>query len=188
MSVTLATMVRRPAVALMVALPLLLAACDGDDGGGDTPTTTVETPGTTAEATLPPEGIRALDLRSSEAVQDLLDVTGGLYVQDNVLYTDLTGDGDEEAVVPVSSGGTLGDVGFIVLTEAEGALEALLTATPQTGGVSVVVVDGKVFAVEAVPGPDDPECCPSQLRTTVYAWDGEELAVESSTVEPAADQ
>ena len=115
-------------------------------------------------------------------------MTDGLYVQDNVLYADLTDDGEEEAVVPISSGGTLGDVGFVVLTESEGALEALLTATPQAGGVSVNIEDGRVVAVEAAPGPDDPECCPSQLRTTVYAWDGEELAVESSTVGPAADQ
>ena len=186
-SVTLAMMPRHSMLALMIALPLLLqAACNGDDGGDDaTATATLETPALTTEPTLPPEGIRALDLREAEPVRDLLDVTGGLYVQDNVLYADLTDDGEEEAVVPISSGGTLGDVGFIVLTSSQGALDALLTFTPQAGGVSVSIEDEKIVAIEAAPGPDDPECCPSRLRTTVYAWDGEALVVESSTVAPS---
>jgi len=39
-------------------------------------------------------------------------------------------------------------------------------------------------SIQPVPGPDDPECCPSQLRTTTYAGDGGSgLTEESSVVE-----
>jgi hypothetical protein len=175
-------------VVLGIAVCAFATACDG--GGDDDDATATQPPGATEPAsspTTPPEGIRALDLQSSEPVQDLIDVTGGLYVQDNVLYADLTEDGEEEAVVPLSSGGTLGDVGFLVLTLDAGAIEPLLTVTPEIGeGIAVSLSGGQLTAVEPVRGPDDPECCPSSLRTTIYAWDGDELAVESSNTEPAA--
>jgi hypothetical protein len=165
----------------------LIAACGGggddDDEATSTPSVAVTVPAATETAT--PAGIRSIDLQNSEPVQDLIDVTGGLYVQDNVLYADLSEDGSEEAIVPLSSGGTLGDVGFLVLAEADGGVEPLLTVTPEFGGIAVSLVDGQLTTIEPVPGPDDPECCPSALRTTVYAWNGSELAVESSNTEPS---
>lgn len=182
-------MLRRPAVALLV-LGAALAACGGGGGDDATPTSSAETPGATAAASAEPRtpsgDIRSRDLEETDAVQALLDTTGGTYVQDSVLYADVTDDGAEEAVVPVSSGGTLGDVGFTVLALADDSIEALLTVTPVGGGgVSVDIEDGKVIAVEPAPGPDDPECCPSQLRTTVYAWDGDSLEAESVSTAPA---
>ena len=45
------------------------------------------------------------------------------------------------------------------------------------------IEDEKLVSVEPVPGPDDPECCPSQIRTTTYAGDGGTgLTQESSVV------
>jgi hypothetical protein len=180
---------RAVVVVLGIAVCALAIACDGggDDDGDATPTQSPDATEPSSSPTTPPEGIRALDLQASEPVQDLIEVTGGLYVQDNVLYADLTDDGEEEAVVPLSSGGTLGDVGFVVLMLDEGALEPVLTVTPEAGeGIAVSVSAGQLTSVEPVRGQDDPECCPSSLRTTVYAWDGDELAVESSKTEPAA--
>jgi hypothetical protein len=176
----------RRVVAAAIILAAVGVACGGNDDDEivdptQPPTATV--PLTTPTA--PPEGIRALDLQNSPPVQDLIEVTGGLYVQDNVLYADLTEDEEEEAVVALSSGGTLGDVGFVVLTLSEGEPEPLLTVAPEgTGGISVNITGAQLVTVEPVPGPDDPECCPSSLRTTTYVWDGTELVVESSTTEP----
>lgn len=138
------------------------------------------TPAASPEPRTPSSEIRSLDLAATGAVQALLDSTGGTYVQDSVLYADLTGDGAEEAVVPVSSGGTLGDVAFIVLMLGDAAIETLLTVEPDAGhGISVSIEDGKVIALEPAPGPDDPECCPSQLFQRVYAWDGSALRLDS---------
>jgi hypothetical protein len=174
------------APALFAFALFVFGACDGDEGD-DGATSTAPTGVTpSATATVPAGGIRSLDLQSSEPVQDLIDVTGGLYVQDNVLYADLTNDGEDEAVVPVASGGTLGDVGVVVLRLVDTVLEPILTLTPEgTGGLSVSVSGGQLATVEPVPGPDDPECCPSQLRTTTYRWDGAALVVESSVVASA---
>ncbi len=180
-------MLRGSAVALLV-LAATFSACRG--GGGDddaTPTSSAETPDATAAASpaprTPSSEIRSLDLEGADAVQALLDATGGTYVQDSVLYADLTDDGAEEAVVPVSSGGTLGDVAFIVLVLGDDDIEALLTVTADGGrGVSVSIEDGKVIAIEPAPGADDPECCPSQLFRRVYAWDGSALKLESGGV------
>ena len=34
-----------------------------------------------------------------------------------------------------------------------------------------------------VMGPSDPLCCPSELRTTTFRWDGNHLQVESETTQ-----
>jgi len=180
-------MLRRPAIVLLFVCAAVLAACNGGGGDDATPTSSAGTPDATAAVSpaprTPSSEIRSLNLEGTDAVQALLDATGGTYVQDSVLYADLTDDGAEEAVVPVSSGGTLGDIAFIVLALGDDGVEALLTVTADGGmGVAVSVDGGKVIAIEPAPGPDDPECCPSQLFRRVYAWDGTALKLESGSV------
>ena len=182
-------MLRRTAVTMLV-LAALIAACGGGGGDDATPTSPAETPAATAAASPGPSSlIRRLDLPTLDAVQALLKTTGGIYVQGSVLYADLTGDDAEEAVVPVSSGGTLGDVAFLVLMLGDNVLETPLTVRPEAGGsLSVSIEGGQLVVIEPMPGPDDPECCPSQLRRTVYAWDGDSLEIESvETVESLGD-
>ena len=102
-----------------------------------------------------------------------------------MIYVDLTGTGQTDAVVPIASGGTLGDVAFIVLApDGSGGARTLLKGEP-TGqaGLAVAVVGGKLVMTEPVPGPNDPECCPSQLKKTTYAWNGSAFIVESTTTE-----
>lgn len=178
---------RRPAVALLL-MPIVLlglAACGG--GSDDDDPTPTSAPAETAEPTSsePSESIRSVDLESAPVVSTFIDETGGTYVQANVLYADITGDGVEDAVIPVSSGGTLGDVAFMVATlEGEDDVAEALSIDAREFGVSVRIEDGKLVTVEPVPGPDDPECCPSQIRTTTYAGDGGTgLTEESSVVE-----
>ena len=103
----------------------------------------------------------------------LLADTGGQFVAREVLYADLTGDRIEDAVVPADSGGTLGDVGFVVLASDASGVKLLLREFPQgadTAGLGVRIEDGKLIMTQPLPGPDDAECCPSRLRETTYDW------------------
>ena len=184
---------RPAALALaIVALSAMAAASAGCGGGGSktaTPTrspsgsvTALATSGATATPSL---GIRTLDLSNVADVRSVAASTGGQYVQTSVLYADLTRDGVDEAVVPISSGGTLGDVAFLVLTPAGDGTRTLLKETPAggSGGLAVSVVDGRIVMTQPVYGPDDPQCCPGTLRKTTYAWDGATFAVESVKME-----
>ena len=38
-------------------------------------------------------------------------------------------------------------------------------------------VTGVIVATSAVPGPGDPQCCPSKLREVILQWDGKQFAV-----------
>ena len=173
---------------MLLAMPIVLlafAACGG--GSDDDDPTSAPSPAATSEPTSdePSDAIRSVDLQNAAVVSGFVDEIGGTYVQANVLYADVTGDAVEDAVIPLSSGGTLGDVAFIVATlEGEDDVAEALAIDAREFGVSVRIEDGKLIATEPVPGPDDPECCPSQVRTTTYAGDGRTgLTVESSVVE-----
>jgi hypothetical protein len=175
---------RLPAAALLVAIALAVAACGGGSDDNDDPTPTSAPIETTEPTSGPSDAIRSVELQSAPAVAGFIDEIGGTYVQGNVLYADVTGDGAEDAVIPLSSGGTLGDVGFIVASLSGDQVEGTLSVDAREFGVAVSIgEDGKLVSVEPVPGPDDPECCPSQVRTTIYAGDGDRgLTVESSEI------
>jgi len=182
------TTARLPLLATVAALiaALALVACRSSSNGSTTPTpaaspspaATAATPGASAT---PTSEIRAVDIVALPDVKQVLSDTGGQFDQARVIYADLTGAGREDAVIPISSGGTLGDIGFLVLAPASGGgATTLLKVVPSDArGLAVDVVAGALVMTEPVPGPDDPECCPSQLRKTTYAWNGATFAVES---------
>jgi hypothetical protein len=100
----------------------------------------------------------------------------------SVVYADLTADGRDEAIVPVSSGGTLGNVAYLVFTLRAGSPQAVLTRTldrSNAGGFGIEVQDGKLVETVGEFGPEDPLCCPSVVRRTYFRWDGSRLQVES---------
>lgn len=188
-------MIRRPAVLVpaIVVLSVAAAAFAACGGGGGTKTATptrspsgsVTAASTSSTAVTPSLGIRMLDLSKLPDVQAVIAATGGQYVQTSVLYADLTGDGVDDAVVPISSGGTLGDVAFLVLAPAGDGARTLLKEAPAggSGGLAVNVVDGQVVMTQPVYGAEDPNCCPSELRKTTYVWDGTTFAVQSVKTE-----
>jgi hypothetical protein len=183
-------MITRVLAALITASLALgaFAGCDGDGGGDETPTRPVPTSTVTGsvEPNPTPSGeIRERDLENDPAVQQLISDAGGEYVQENVIYADLSDDGVDDAVVPISSGGTLGNIAFVVLTPTQSGTIVLLQEEPmQSGGIALNVVDGKLIMLEPVFGPDDPECCPSLLRRTTYGWNGAALALEDQETLP----
>lgn len=183
---------RRPALAATLALAaaaFAFGACGGDDDADDTPTRTPATTATAPASETPAGDIRAVALDDVADVQSLVDETNGRFVQQDVIYADLTGDGADEAVVPISTGGTLGHLAFIVLAaEGDDGTRTLLRERPaRTLGLEVAVEGEDLVITEPVPGPDDPECCPSQLRVTTYAWDGTALEQASQETIPNPD-
>jgi hypothetical protein len=170
---------------LIAALAIFAAAGCRSSSSSKTPTpaptsgltavgTSSRPPVATPEPTIDAR-IRRIDLGKDAAVTSLLSDTGGKLVASEVLFADLTGDGVEEAVVPADSGGTLGDMAFVVLAPDGAGVKLLLREFPQgaaAAGLAVRVEGGKLIMTQPVPGPDDPECCPTQLRDTTYEWDG----------------
>jgi hypothetical protein len=126
--------------------------------------------------------IHSIDFAQVAALTALQAQTGGEIDTRSVLYADLTGDGRDDAVVPIASGGTLGNLAFLVLTMKGGNPTAILTAVrdrASPGGIAMSIEDGKLVKTIGKYGPEDPRCCPSVLVKTTYRWDGSALQVES---------
>lgn len=126
--------------------------------------------------------IRAVNLAQSPDVQASLRQLGsGSIDPAEIVYADLTGDRREDAVVPVASGGTLGNIAYLVLTLKSGAPALILTRTldrGSAGGLRMAIEDSKLVETAAEYGAEDPLCCPSVLRKTWFRWDGARLQVE----------
>ena len=176
--------------ALASAALLLGAMVTGCSGGGSktptrTPTSAATSASTTTVSRTPSLGIRRVDLSAVADVRAVMAATGGEYLQDEVMYADVTGDGIDEAIVPIDSGGTAGDIAFLVLTPSGTGTKTLFKLTPEngSGGLAVAVEGGQVVMTQPIYGPEDPNCCPGALRKTTYMWNGTSLAVESVKTE-----
>jgi hypothetical protein len=153
--------------------PLIFSIACGSGGAKSTPTE-VPTPADAA-------AIRKVDFSQVGPLQTLVRQVGGTFDPKTALYADLTGDGREEAVLPLSSGGTLGNIAYQVYTLREGAPALILTSTrdpSSAGGLVMNIEDGKLVRSVGRYGPEDPRCCPSALLKTFYRWDGKDLQVE----------
>jgi len=152
---------------------LLIACGSGAPDGGD------------GSPKLPSDAaaIRKVDIEKVDAVQTLLQRLGsGAIAAEEIVYADLTGDLREEAIVPVTSQGTLGNIAYAVLTLKSGKPEVILTRTLDRSvagsGLKMEVRDGVLYETAGLYGDEDPLCCPSQLRLTRFHWDGSLLQVE----------
>ncbi len=150
---------------------LLLAGC-GTGADNEGPPSPTPSPGPTAVTYT---DIRDVDFSEVPQVVDLLS-GGGEILPETIIYADLTGNGQDEAVVPIASGGTAGDIGFAVFALRNGALEELLAKAE--GRVALDVEEGQLVETQPIYGPDDPNCCPSQLKKIYYRWDGNALVPE----------
>lgn len=160
---------------------VLLTACG--PGAEDEPDGTPTPRPTPDDAT----AIRDVELSSVPAMQTLLQQLGSGRVDvEGVVYADLTGDQREEAVVPVTSDGTLGNIAFAVYSMNSGSPELILTRTldrTTAGGIVMDVEGGVLTESVGIFGPEDPFCCPSEMRYTTFRWDGDELQVEREVAE-----
>ena len=143
-----------------------------------TPTPTVQSDITPAS----PSEIRTLDLSQNSAVQELILESGGEVDPATIIYADLTGDGLEEAIVPISSGGTVGTLGFVVLSYQEGKLAALLTETPSGESLRVEVINGQLVKSLPLYAAGDIHSFPSQIKKLYYTWKDGSLFVARNEV------
>ena len=159
----------------MTIFLLFAAACGSAD---DEPVATPTEPGPPPDAV----AIRDVDFTAATAVLSSLNRLGGGSVDPReITFADLTGDHREEAIVPISSGGTLGNIAYLVFTLESGAPELLLTRTldrSTPSGLVMEIEEGQLVETIGEYGPEDPLCCPSILRRTYFHWDGISLKVE----------
>ncbi|MDI6857016.1 MAG: hypothetical protein QME71_01705 [Dehalococcoidia bacterium] len=177
------------AVSFVVAAALaavLNVSCDDDNEDAEqtrTPTATVAA--VTPTAPSPPEDIRDVDLTEQPDVRAMLRRVGGEVVPADVLYADLTDDGREEAVVPIFSGGTAGNLAFLVLSYQEEGLVSILSKVAEAGSVRLSLRDGQLVESQPVYEEGDLPGFPSQIKDIYYKWDGEELVVEREETAPS---
>jgi hypothetical protein len=174
-------------IAAVVLAALALACGDGHEKAE------ARTPAATSPATSTPApgpNIREVDLSQQPAVEALRQRLGGEVAADDILYADLTGDGQEEAIVPISSGGTAGNLAFIVLGYRGGELVTLLSEVPAEGSVQVELEDHHLVEVLPVYGPSDTPGFPSRIKKVQYIWKdgalvvGQEEVVENPNAPP----
>jgi hypothetical protein len=160
---------------LLLLAPFALACSSGDDEVVPTPTPGTQEPPGDAQA------IRAVDLNQNAEVQRALAQAGSGRVEPStIVYGDVTGDLREEALVPISSGGTLGNVAYLVFTSGAASPSLVLTRTPErgsAGGLKMVIEDGVLVETAVEYGPSDALCCPSITKRTSFRWDGSKLQV-----------
>jgi hypothetical protein len=106
----------------------------------------------------------------------------GYALIDSVEYADLDGDGADEAIIPVSSGGTAGLLGFLLFREGTPAPKLAVT---ETGYKMSFTVEGQRLAIYR---PNyvgfEPNCCPSSTTRTLTRLDGDRLVVIATETEP----
>jgi hypothetical protein len=168
----------------IVVAALVSAACGTKDDEGE-PEATLSPPPESTATVAPAPDIEGVDFSQVPAVEDLLAESGGRLAPDQITFADLTGDGLDEAVVPISSGGSAGNFAYAVFGYQGGDLEELLVAKPEAGRVTVSVEDGVLVETQPIYAPEDPFCCPSELRHIYYRWDGEDLVVDHQETETA---
>ncbi len=125
--------------------------------------------------------IRNLDFSQQPAVKNLIAQFGGELDPKSIIYADLTGDLRDEAIVPISSGGTLGNLAYVVFMMKGGTPTVILTRTidrSSRSGLQMDVENGTLVESVGQYGPEDPLCCPTYLRKTYFRWDGTSLQVD----------
>ena len=163
-------------VTILGSLFLALACGSSEDDEPRSTPTPVPTPADFG-------AIRDVDVTSLPETADLLQRLGsGRVAEREVFYTDLTGDLRDEAVVPVTADGTLGNIAYLVYTLKAGKPALILTRTMDRTTASGLVMDtddfGALRETVGVYGAEDPLCCPGQLRLTTFRWDGTALQVD----------
>jgi hypothetical protein len=122
--------------------------------------------------------VQDLDLSKVPLVAAFAEATGGIVDTRGAQYGDLTGDGRDEALVAVTTDGTFGDVGYFVVTLVDGSPRTLWQATADAGsrnGLEAQLSGEGLIETVGVYEPEDPQCCPSVLRKSVYVWNGQEF-------------
>jgi hypothetical protein len=141
----------------------------------------------------PPTGDRQrpapkADLIRSVELKALFTGELGTVSSREVVYVDLTGDGVEEAIVPIDSKGSAADVAIAVFGyDDAGVLRPMLLHRGQH--LALRLVAGNLVITEPLYGPGEPNCCPSGSVAIGYRWDGQALVPSTKqTVAPKSSK
>ncbi len=164
--------------ALLIALPALAVGCGGDGAGGSatpgaTATPVHETPATSGPTLTPAPDIKDVDFGANQALNDFLAAAGDVFIRE-IRYGDLTDDGVDDAMLPLSSLGEGGDIAVFVFGYGPDGLQEMLRVVADTG-LRVDVLNGILITTEPLYGPGDPACCPRQKVTKAYGLEGSVL-------------
>jgi hypothetical protein len=107
----------------------------------------------------------------------------GYAIYDSLTYGDLTGDGTPEAVMPVSSGGTAGDVGALIYRLGRNGKPELVTSI---GGykMNAAIANAELIVTQPQYAGWEPNCCPSAIVTERLRLRGNALRRVSRQVDP----
>lgn len=135
----------------------------------------IEVPAVVSPAAAAKVSIRTTDFGAIAEIAAMLDAVGGSLDLSTVRFADLTDDGLDEALVPVSSGGTMGNVAYFVVSMRDNAPVVIfeLVASPSTRNASEVNIEaGNLVETTPVYAASDPLCCPSAVTRAHYEWNG----------------
>jgi serine/threonine-protein kinase len=103
------------------------------------------------------------------------DALTGIPLVDNIVYIDLDRDGVEEAAIPLFSGGTAGNIGFLIYRQAQP--RPALVAWQGGYKQNLSIEQGRLVASDALYTGWEPNCCPSGVRYRTYELQGDQLRV-----------
>ena len=170
--------------AAALALTTLAAACDDSNTNGELTVLGTPTVPATVEA-VSPTATPEVQKEDLAAVQEFISQNGGEVDPAEITLADLTGDGAQEVIVPVTAGGTLGNIAIFVYS-ADQLNELLRELPPQEargGHIRAEVESGQLSISWPVYGPDDPNSSPSGgLRVRTYRWDGNALILDGEAL------
>ncbi|RJQ47438.1 MAG: hypothetical protein C4534_00995 [Gaiellales bacterium] len=158
-------------------LVLLIRACGGDEPAPQSRTVTQTV---TDTRTVTPT--TATQARTQEAERDRLDLRSVNWKSEvgaqpmvreveDVIYADLDGDGQEDALVLVRHEGSGGYLDYYVYKADGTALRLLFEKTGvDQGRVELASIPRSFVETSAVYAPEDPVCCPSRLQLITYTW------------------
>jgi hypothetical protein len=101
-------------------------------------------------------------------------------------FGDIDGDGIEEAVIGVASGGTAGETGFMVFHQAPGAPELAYLGAGYK--LNATISNGQLAVISASFVGFEPNCCPSAIITSTYVLAGNDLILVNESDEPTPIQ
>lgn len=166
------------------ALVFLTRACGGDEPAPGEAVTITGTVNRVATAKTTYAGdIRSIDWKAEVGARPMeRDV-------EEVLYSYLTEDDSEEAIVLVRMEGSGAYLDYYDYTFRDGQPVLLFSQSGIKGGkVEPGTRQGAFVEVSPAPLPGDPECCPGNLRYTTYKWSAEKQNFEAESVEIRPNQ
>lgn len=99
---------------------------------------------------------------------------GGYALTGSVQYGDLDGDGAEEAIISLSSGGTAGNLGFLLYRE--GLERPQLVAAVAGYKISGLIDNGTLIISQPLYFGGDANCCPAGVLRATYLLTGDSLS------------